>query len=96
MNTSIEKRVLHELVYERVRASVNLCQLLVIEQELERSIERASGDTAPAVAALRGVLPKAQPGDGPHSLARGFMQEAWHRLEKEWQRLRDDLDDSFD
>ncbi|ACY14363.1 hypothetical protein [Haliangium ochraceum] len=39
--SAIEQRILEELVYDRVRTSVNLCQLVIIEQELDDSIRRA-------------------------------------------------------
>lgn len=42
MNT-MERRILDELVYDRVRSTVNLCQLVIIEQELEENIQRAVG-----------------------------------------------------
>lgn len=38
---TMERRILEELVYGRVRRTVNLCQLVIIEQELEENIQRA-------------------------------------------------------
>ena len=37
----MEQRILEELVYDRVRSTVNLCQLVIVEQELDESIQRA-------------------------------------------------------
>lgn len=79
--SNIEQRILEELVYERVRATVNLCQLVIIEQELDENIRRA----------IQGVA-----GDRPQpaALAREHLQRAWQRLENEWQTLREDLADA--
>lgn len=85
---NIEQRILDEMIYDRVRATVNLCQLVILEQELDEHIQRAidgpdsdrdgdgDGDAA-----------------GPESaaLAREHVQRAWQRLEREWQTLREDL-----
>lgn len=74
----IETKILQELIYERVRQSVNLCQLVILEQELDKSIRRAMGGHAGS-------------GQSPDALARGLMNEAWQRLEREWDELRDNL-----
>ncbi len=78
---NIEKKILQELVYERVRSSVNLCQLVVLEQDLDRSIERIQP---------RSCAPQS------NNLARIYMKEAWHRLEQEWNRLRHDVNSFAD
>jgi hypothetical protein len=79
--SAIEQRILDELIYDRVRASVNLCQLVIIEQELDESIQRAIRDTD-------------APGTRPAELAREHVQRAWQRLEREWSTLREDLADA--
>jgi hypothetical protein len=76
--SNIEHRILEEIIYDRVRETVNLCQLVIIEQELEESIQRAS----------RGA---GVDGPKPAELARAYLQSAWQRLEGEWQTLREDL-----
>lgn len=72
----LDRKILQELVYDRVRGNINLCQLVILEQELEEGIQRAIGHTA-------GVKPRA--------LARDHLQRAWQRLEREWATLREDL-----
>lgn len=74
----IEQKILDEMIYDRVRSCVNLCQLVIIEQELDESIERAIRD-------LEDDRPR------PSALAREHLQRAWQRLEREWQTLREDL-----
>lgn len=80
---AISEKILNELVYERVRASVNLCQLVILEQDLDRSIERVF-DSDPC------ITPRTREG-----LARSIMEEAWRRLEQEWDSLRRQLE-TFD
>lgn len=70
--------ILAELVYERVRASVNLCQLVIMEQELEESIQRAMAESDRAV-------------EMSAALARVYIQRAWDRVQTEWSTLREDL-----
>jgi hypothetical protein len=81
---NIEQRILEEMIYDRVRATVNLCQLVILEQELDENIQRAIGRTD-ADADGDTVLPE------PAALARAHVQRAWLRLEREWQTLREDL-----
>ncbi len=83
MDNSIEQRILQELIYERVRASVNLCQLVVLEQDLDRSIERVLL-TRPHI-----KLPDQE--GVTQSLARVYVEQAWRRLEEEWRQLRHDI-----
>jgi hypothetical protein len=84
--SNIEQRILDEMIYDRVRATVNLCQLVILEQELDENIQRAirgmDSDPDPDTAA---AVPE------PAALAREHVQRAWQRLEREWQTLREDL-----
>lgn len=79
MNT--EQRILEELVYERVRSCVNLCQLVIFERDLETGVRRAlgAGDQA---------------GDERRALTRRYMDEAWLRLETEWRDMRERFGDA--
>jgi hypothetical protein len=81
---NIEQRILEEMIYDRVRATVNLCQLVILEQELDEHIQRAISGTDSDVDA-DAALPD------PAVLAREHVQRAWQRLEREWQTLREDL-----
>ena len=81
---NIEQRILDEMIYDRVRATVNLCQLVILEQELDENIQRAIGGMGPDIDASA-ALPE------PAVLAREHVQRAWQRLEREWQTLREDL-----
>lgn len=76
--SNIEKRILDEMIYDRVRAAVNMCQLIIIERELDESIQRAN-----RAAGVTHPLPAA--------LAHEHLQRAWQRLEDEWHTLREDL-----
>lgn len=69
-----DRRVLQELIYERVRSSVNLCQLVIFERDLTTSVQRVHGarDHESVEAA---------------ELARQYIDEAWQRLE-EWHEMR--------
>jgi hypothetical protein len=78
-----ERRILDELVYGRVRSTVNLCQLVIIEQELEENIQRAM---APGEEAMGPAV-----GGDAGELAREYVQRAWERLVREWSALREDL-----
>jgi hypothetical protein len=95
--STMEQRILEELVYDRVRSTVNLCQLVIVEQELDESVQRAlarPGAGAGAdlgAGAGAGADGTAVPGRKPGELAREHMQRAWERLEREWNRLRKDL-----
>jgi hypothetical protein len=86
--SNIEQRILDEMIYDRVRATVNLCQLVILEQELDENIQRA----------IRGMDSDPDPDPDPAAavpdpaaLAREHVQRAWQRLEREWQNLREDL-----
>jgi len=77
---NMEQRILEELIYERVRVSVNLCQLVIFEQDLDKSIQRAlskCGTTS----------------DERESMARTYIEAAWRRVEREWKDLRDNIND---
>ena len=73
----LDKKILEELIYERVRVSVNLCQLVLFEQDLDRSIER--------------VMARCGTGE-QNQLTRAYMEKAWQRLEREWETMRERLD----
>ncbi len=75
---NLEKRILQELIYERVRVSVNLCQLVIFEQDLDKSIERAMAACA-------------MPTRECDKLAGNYIEDAWRRLEREWHGLREDI-----
>jgi hypothetical protein len=79
----LDKRILEELIYERVRLSVNLCQLVIFEQDLEKSIHRAMS---------------ARTGDvhDQEALAREYIDRAWKRVQAEWEQLRSNIDDLDD
>ncbi len=65
MNPSYD-RILEELVFERVRASVRMCELLVFQRDLDGSIER--------------VLSAHEVGDAREALRRHAIDAAWQRL----------------
>jgi hypothetical protein len=75
----LDKRILEELIYERVRLSVNLCQLVIFEQDLEKSIHRAMTSRA-------GDLQEQE------ALAREYIDKAWKRVHAEWEQLRSNID----
>jgi hypothetical protein len=75
----LDKRILEELIYERVRLSVNLCQLVIFEQDLEKSIHRA-------MSARAGGLQEQE------ALAREYIDKAWRRVQAEWEQLRSNID----
>jgi hypothetical protein len=64
----LDELVLEELIYERVRASVDLVELLLFEQDLEASISRALSACA------------AGP-DDRRRLAARYIEVAWRRVE---------------
>jgi hypothetical protein len=76
---SLDRRILEEMIYERVRVSVNLCQLVMLEQDLDRSIHKAltAGDATDSER---------------EALARELVDKAWQRIEAEWDELRRDSD----
>lgn len=76
ISMELDRRILQELIYERVRLSVNLCQLVLFEQDLDKSIQRAMASSS---------LP---PGECD-MLARELIEQAWERVEHEWEQLRD-------
>ena len=76
--SGIERDILEELVYDRVRASVNLCQIIVLERELEESIRRALGGAV--------AVP-----DDADAMAQEYVDRAWERIEHELHDLREEL-----
>jgi len=75
--TSMDRQILQELIYERIRLSINLYQLVLFEQDLERSIERAMNSCSQSDIERK-------------KLAREYVDAAWSRVKLEWERLRDD------
>jgi hypothetical protein len=63
----LSSKILEELIYERVRVTVDLCELMAFEMDLAASIERA-------LLAVRGT--PAERSD----LAMEYLQRAWQRL----------------
>ncbi|GAB4507889.1 MAG: hypothetical protein Tsb0020_55810 [Haliangiales bacterium] len=96
-----EQRILEELIYDRVRSNVNLCQLIVIEQELDDSIQRALGgsaddaddgaDDADGADGNDRASGDRDPDGADAALAAACLERAWSRLEREWRRLRREL-----
>jgi hypothetical protein len=66
----LEHKILEELVYERVRVSVDLVKLLEFELDLSSSIERALAACARSPAERS-------------DLSLDFVQRAWERLTEE-------------
>ncbi len=98
------QRILEELIYDRVRSNVNLCQLIVIEQELDDSIQRALGgspespeegdegdDVADGADGADSASADRDPDGADAALAAACLERAWSRLEREWRRLRREL-----
>ncbi len=73
-----EEALLEELIYERVRLSVDLLELVEFERQLSEGIEGAL--------ASRGSARERR------ELARGYVERAWERLEREWARAREGPD----
>lgn len=66
----LERRILEELIYERVRVTVDLCELMAFEMDLAASIERAL------------VTVRGSPGERSDLLL-DYLQRAWARLTDE-------------
>lgn len=66
----LEERILEELIYERVRVSVDMCALIEFEQDLAASIERALRQCGQSAAERS-------------DLAMTFLQRAWQRVGEE-------------
>lgn len=75
---NLERRILEELVYERVRVAVNLCQLVIFEQDLDKSIQRVIDGSA--------CQKECQ------DLAHEYIDKAWERLQEEWRDMRISMD----
>jgi hypothetical protein len=63
----LEQRILEELVYERVRVNVNMCELMTFELDLSASIERA-------------LTACARSPDERSTLTLDYLQSAWERV----------------
>jgi len=66
----LERKILEELIYERVRVSVDLCELMAFELDLSASIERALSTCAES------------PGERS-DLTLDYLQRAWERVSEE-------------
>lgn len=64
-------RILDELVYERVRLSLELAELVAFERDLGASIERSLAGCASSR-------------EEQSRLARKCLARAWRRIEREW------------
>lgn len=64
---TLSERILEELIYERVRLTVDLCELLAFEADLSASIERALRDCARSP-------------EKRSKLAMDYLQQAWERV----------------
>ncbi len=80
---TLEKQILQELIYERIRLSVNLCQLVIFEQDLDKSINRAIARCDNNAETQQG-------------LTRKYVEQAWERIEQEWHDMRERLSDLDD
>jgi hypothetical protein len=71
----MHRKLLEELIYERVCLHVDLSELLDFERDLNESIERAM---------------KACGVEDPHAddLGRHYIEMAWRRIEADWERER--------
>ena len=78
----LDRRILEELIYERVRVAVNLCQLVIFEQDLDKSIQR--------------VLSRCDDGGEGHTMAHEYIDKAWLRLQDEWCEMRTCFDGDGD
>jgi hypothetical protein len=66
----LAQRILEELVYERVRVAVDLCELVSFEQDLAISIDRA-------------LTTCAESAEERQSMALEYLHRAWERLSDE-------------
>src|SRR5258706_15899276 len=66
----LERRILEELFYERVRVSVDMCELMAFERDLSSSIERALSACAESQSERT-------------DLTLDYLQLAWERLSDE-------------
>ncbi len=103
MEAPIAAHVLEEIVYDRMRANVNLCQLVIIEEELRSTIGRVHRDGD------GGKHPTDEAGDSQKQdlrsseetqhhrrqrdgdLASMYVERIWRRIEQDWRRLRADV-----
>lgn len=68
----LDKRILEELIYEKLRLTVDLCELLHFEEDLATSVERALERCA------RSPAERA-------SLSLAYLERAWKRVVEEVQ-----------
>jgi hypothetical protein len=66
----LDRKILEELIYERVRLTVDVCEVLAFEADLANSIERA----------LQG---RAGSDDDRSQLTLDYLQRAWERVTEE-------------
>jgi hypothetical protein len=64
---SLDRRILEELIYERVRLTVDLCELMAFEVDLSASIERA-------------LVSVARSPSQRSDLTLEYLQRAWERV----------------
>ena len=70
MEPTLDRKILEELIYERVRLAVDLCELVTFEEDLAVSIERA--------------LARCGGSAGERAdLSQRFLAAAWERLGQE-------------
>jgi hypothetical protein len=86
-------KLLEELIYERVRAHVDLLELGLFEADLDLSIRRVLAELDRAT-----VPSAADPEDEPPSaiLATALIDRAWARVVSEWESRQSDDDDDLD
>jgi hypothetical protein len=66
----LERKILEELIYERVRVAVDMCRLMEFELDLSSSIERALSTCAESASERS-------------DLTLDFLQRAWERVTEE-------------
>ena len=67
---SLDRRILEELIYEKVRLTVDLCELMAFEVDLSASIERA-------------LMSVARSPQQRSDLTLEYLQRAWDRLSEQ-------------
>ena len=76
----LDRRILEELIYERVRVTVDLCKLVAFEADLRSSIRRALEQCASSP-------------DEREGLAERYLCRAWRRVSRE---VGDELGDAWE
>lgn len=91
-------KLLEELIYERVRAHVDLLELGLFEADLDLSIRRVLADLDRSTAAENAEPDAEEPPSAV--LATSLIDRAWTRVVSEWESRQagelDDLDDGHD